>query len=136
MSHAFENYLKSKGIERQTSAPNAHQQNGRAERINQTILKKAEAICHASGCPKSWWNICAVHVYNQTPLRRTQWQMPYENLYDIKPDIQYFPQAHLSQWIPGGFLGFLPNPGKISGSPKIFLVCSQPTPSPFPAHSH
>ena len=31
MSHAFENYLKSKGIERQTSAPYAHQQNGRAE---------------------------------------------------------------------------------------------------------
>ena len=47
MSHAFENYLKSKGIEQQTSAPYAHQQNGGAERINQTILKKAEAICHA-----------------------------------------------------------------------------------------
>src|SRR5258707_15869378 len=43
-SKDFDAMLKSKGIIRQTSAPHIHQQNGRAERINNTILEKSEAL--------------------------------------------------------------------------------------------
>src|SRR6266568_3859302 len=43
-SHEFNNYLQSKGIVRQQSAPHIHQQNGRAERLNQTLLEKVEAM--------------------------------------------------------------------------------------------
>ncbi|HYT42409.1 MAG TPA: hypothetical protein VEP90_08680, partial [Methylomirabilota bacterium] len=54
-SHEFNNYLQNKGIVRQQSAPHAHQQNGRAERLNQTLLEKAEAMQTNSSLPKSWW---------------------------------------------------------------------------------
>src|SRR5258705_133483 len=54
-SKEFDTMLKSKGIIRQTSAPHIHQQNGRTERINNTILEKSEALRTYSGCPQSWW---------------------------------------------------------------------------------
>ena len=34
-----------------------------------------------------------------TPLRRTQWQTPYENLYDIKPDIHYLKTFGCKAWV-------------------------------------
>ena len=43
-SHEFENYLKSRGIIHEFSAPYVHQQNGRAERINRTLREKAESM--------------------------------------------------------------------------------------------
>jgi transposase InsO family protein len=43
-SKKFDDLLASKGIVRQTSAPHIHQQNGRAEHLNDTILEKAESM--------------------------------------------------------------------------------------------
>ena len=47
-SKKFDELLATKGIVRQTSAPHIHQQNGRAERLNDTILEKSEKIGRAS----------------------------------------------------------------------------------------
>ena len=52
-SHEFDSFLKQKGIIRELSAPHIHQQNGHAERLNDTILEKAESIRLDSHCPKS-----------------------------------------------------------------------------------
>ena len=80
-------------IKHELSAPHVHQQNGRAERLNETILKKANTLLLESGCPKSWWSFAfetAVHIYNRTPLRRTKWKTPYENMMKKKPDMSNF----------------------------------------------
>src|SRR6266478_1433061 len=42
-SHEFADYLKSKGIFHETSAPYISPQNGHAERISHTLKEKAEA---------------------------------------------------------------------------------------------
>ena len=93
VNHAFNEFLKSKGIKCQQTAPNTPQQNGRVECMNQTLTDKAEAMRLDAGCPKSWWEFSfrmAVHVYNWTPLKRTQWKTPLENLLNKKPDVSYF----------------------------------------------
>jgi len=101
-SHEFDAFLNEKGIMRQHSAPYIHQQNGRAERINQTLMEKAETMRMNSSCPRTWWEFAidaAVHVYNQTPLQRTNWKTPYENLYKRKPDIKYFRTFGCLAWV-------------------------------------
>ena len=71
-SKKFDELLAAKGIVRQTSVPHIHQQNGQAERLNDTILEKSESMRMHAECPQSWWEFSfetAIHVYNRTPLR-------------------------------------------------------------------
>ena len=56
---------------------------------------------HAS-CPESWWEFSfetAIHVYNRTPLRRTNWSTPYENIFGKKPDVHYFKTFGCLAWV-------------------------------------
>ena len=43
-SKKFDELLAEKGIVRQMSTPHVHQQNGQAERLNNTILEKSESM--------------------------------------------------------------------------------------------
>ena len=91
-SKTFDKMLLDRGIEILQSIPYAHQQNGRAERIIRTLMEKAESMRHHACLPQSWWQFSvehAVHVYNQTPLRRLNWQTPYELLYGERPSIDH-----------------------------------------------
>ena len=94
--------LASKGIVRQTSAPHIHQQNGQAEHLIDTILEKSESMRTHAECPQSWWEFSfetAVHVYNRTPLRQTNWKTQYENIFGKKPDVQYFMTFGCLTWV-------------------------------------
>ena len=41
----------------------------------------------------------AVHVYNRTPLRRTLWKTPLENLTGKKPDVAYLCVFGCEAWV-------------------------------------
>ncbi|EJF56314.1 rve-domain-containing protein [Dichomitus squalens LYAD-421 SS1] len=104
-STAFTDMLKDRGIERIPSAPNIHEQNGRAEQIIRTIMEKGEAMRHDACIPQSWWEFSfehAAHVYNRTPMQRLNWRTPYEVLHGSKPDI-----SHLRVFGRGAYV-FLP----------------------------
>jgi hypothetical protein len=84
-----------------------HQQNDHAERFIQTIVEKAQAIRLEACIPQNWWEFAvnyAVHVYNQTPLKRSSndYKMPFERLHRTKPDV-----AHLRFFGCGAYV-FLP----------------------------
>ena len=69
------------------------QQNGCAERFNQTIIEKAQAMRFTACLPQSWWEFCvlhAVHLYNRTPSQQLNWLTPYEMLYGSAPDVSHF----------------------------------------------
>ena len=91
-SKAFEKMLKDRGIKIPQSISYAHQQNGRAERVIRTIMEKAESMQLQACIPQSWWEFSVehtVHVYNRTPLRRHNWQTPYQLLYGHRPSINH-----------------------------------------------
>ena len=48
-------YMTENGIETQTSMPDTLQQNGRAERFQQTIVNGAEAMWHHAGLSNGFW---------------------------------------------------------------------------------
>ena len=52
-TNPLDKYCKDRGIIQEFSAPYAHEQNGKAERNNRTILYSVRSILHAIGLPKS-----------------------------------------------------------------------------------
>ena len=89
----FKTYCQNYGIQHQTSSPDTPQQNGRAERWQQTIMNKARSILLSSPLPNTfWWHAVkyAIHTYNRTPASRLKWKTPIE-LWDGKsPDVSGF----------------------------------------------
>jgi hypothetical protein len=101
-NNSLDKIFASKGIVHEYSAPHIHTQNGRAEALNRIILEKAESMHTHAECPQSWWEFsfhAAVHIYNRTPLRRTQWSTPYWNIFGKKPDVQYFKTFGCLAWV-------------------------------------
>ena len=91
-STAFLTMMKEKGITVLQSVPYAHQQNGRAERLNRTLSDKAESLRLQACLPPSWWEFAldhATHVYNRTPMKRLEWRTPSEWLTGIRPSIDH-----------------------------------------------
>ena len=75
------------------SVPHMHQQNGRAERLNRTLIEKAQALRFEACLPQSYWEFSvefAIHVYNRTPVKRIAWRTPYEVLNGKIPDISHW----------------------------------------------
>ena len=82
--------------------------------MNQTLTDKAESMRLDAHCPKSWWEFAfetAVHVYNRTPLRRTLWKTPLENLTGKKPDVAYLRVFGCEAWV---FIPQEKHPDKLS----------------------
>jgi hypothetical protein len=95
------NFFAPLGITHEFSVPDSHQQNGVAERWNQTIYTMARcARLHFNVCEYFWPYAIryAVHVYNRTPHSSlpyppssgSQLMTPYEALKGTKPNISYF----------------------------------------------
>ena len=83
MSKEFDSYLRDKGIEHETSVPMMPQQNGRAERWQQTIVRHAEAMHHYADLSDGFWKLAvdtAIHVVNRLPRKRLNWKTPIELL--------------------------------------------------------
>src|SRR5258708_7905770 len=70
--------------------------------MNINKMCKAEAMKLDASLPKSWWEFSiemAVHIYNRTLLRHTEYKMPIENLNGSKPDISYFKVFGCEAWV-------------------------------------
>lgn len=54
-SNNFRKYLTADGIINQTSAAHTPQQNGRAERMNRTLIERAKSLLFDADLPKCYW---------------------------------------------------------------------------------
>lgn len=85
------NYFKSTGIQHQTSVPYSPQQNGKAERLNRTIIEKARCLLIESGLPNKFWAeavYTSVYVLNRLPTRCIE-RTPEEIWTGKKPTVKY-----------------------------------------------
>ena len=98
--------VQKRGIQVLKSLPYVHQQNGRAERFNRTIMDKAQTLRLDACLPPSWWEFAvlhALHLYNRTLLHRPSWWTPFEGIHKSKPSID-----HLRVFGCGGYV-YLPD---------------------------
>ena len=74
-------WLHSKGIKFEPSAPRTQEQNGVAERSGGVIIEKTRAMRIAANLPHDLWKEIvntAVYLHNRTPRYAQGWKTPYE----------------------------------------------------------
>ena len=82
-------WLWSKGIVNETTAPYTAQQNGAAEKLNRTLLEKSRAMLSSSQLNQKWWPEAistANYMRNRLPYGE-KGRTPYEAWTGTKPDV-------------------------------------------------
>jgi len=86
----LQTYLRSKGITHEFSAPHTPQQNGVAERFNQTTHESALAMLEHAEMSKGFWPEAHEHanyVRNRSPTKALVRTTPNETFYGRKPSV-------------------------------------------------
>ncbi|KAJ9516319.1 hypothetical protein QJQ45_001056 [Haematococcus lacustris] len=84
-----QDWCSSKGIQQQLSAPYCPEQNGKAERLNRTIMQSTRSMLLTSGLPPGFWVDAARkanYVRNLLPITG-QSLTPWEAFYHRKPNL-------------------------------------------------
>jgi len=92
LSDDFKVFLNKEGITYQLSSPYTPEQNGLAERLNQTLIKKTRSLIFKANIPLYLWGeaaLAAVYIYNRSPHKALNYKTPYEYKYNKKPDISH-----------------------------------------------
>ena len=92
--------LEALGIHFRASIPYVHEENGRAERMNRTLVDHARAILKQAALGTYYWSYAlrtATYVYHKTIIMAIG-LTPFEKLYDRVPNI-----AHLRTFGVHGF---------------------------------
>ena len=87
----FEDNCKKKGIVHQTTVPYTPQQNGKAERLNYTLMDSARAILKARNLPDNLWAeaaVAACYLRNRAPAP-DGWTTCYGGMWNEKPDVSH-----------------------------------------------
>ena len=93
LSHDFNGFLKQEGIERELSVEYTPQQNGVAERANQTLVEMARCMLLQTNLPYTLWAeaVCtATYIRNRCPTKVLNDVTPIEVWTKKKPYVGYF----------------------------------------------
>ena len=89
VSNALTSWLESRGILHQLTVPYTPQQNGKAERLNRTIMDKVRSMLADAHLPKELWGEAtstANYLRNRTPASGMD-KTPWELFFNKKPDV-------------------------------------------------
>ena len=91
-SRAAVQYLKEHGIRWERSTPRTPQENGKAERMNRTLVEMARCLLIDAQLPKPYWEyaiMMAAYIRNRTPSSANEnGTSPYELLFGRKPNLR------------------------------------------------
>ena len=81
--------LSEAGVEHQTTVRYSPQQNGRAERLNRTLLEKTRCILFEAKLPKKMWAeaITTANYLRNVTATSVDDKTPYEAFHKVKPDL-------------------------------------------------
>ena len=90
----FTDMLNKNGIKREFTVPYTPQQNGKAERMNRTLVEMARCLLLESGLPDTFWAEAvqtANYIRNRCPSKSLKNNVtPYEIWHKEKPDVSNF----------------------------------------------
>ncbi len=89
VNRTLQDYLKRKGIVQQTTAPYSPEQNGKAERLNRTLVERVRSMLHGAKVSKELWGeavMTANRIRNCSPATGHS-KTPWELFYNVKPDV-------------------------------------------------
>ena len=88
----FKKYLKQRGILTEPTVPYTPQQNGKAERMNRTILDNVRAMLYHANLPLYLWAEAVstvVYLRNRSPTSSFKGATPYERWHGVKPNVEH-----------------------------------------------
>eukprot|EP00253_Pinus_taeda_P007785 PITA_07785 len=88
----FMNFCKQHGIIQQFTVPHSPQQNGVAERKNQTLVECARSMLQGKGISNGLWAEAintAVYLKNRSPTKCLGFKTPFEALFGLKPVVDH-----------------------------------------------
>lgn len=88
----FKQFLSSKGIQHETSAPFTQEQNGKSERENRTVVESARSMLYTKDLPLYLWAEAvntAVYILNRTSNSRSKDTTPFELWTNRKPTLKH-----------------------------------------------
>ena len=91
-SDEFNTHCEEHGILRELTAPHSPEQNGVAERKNQTVVEMARSTLKAKNLPNMFWGkaiVTAVYLLNLSPTKAVMNQTPYEAWQGRKPRVSH-----------------------------------------------
>jgi hypothetical protein len=89
---AFQEFCSDHGIERRFSAPYAPNQNGRAERLNRTLIEMVTSMMSTSKLPNYLWGealLTAAYLKNLSPHSSIEGKTPEEAWSGKKPSVRH-----------------------------------------------
>ena len=92
LSHRFRDWCRTMGITHNKSVPHTPQQNGKAERLNETLNNHARAMLLHYNLPKSLWShalLYAASIHNVT-LNKRLMVTPYQAFHKRVPNVRDF----------------------------------------------
>ena len=91
LSNYFQEFLTDNGISMSRSTPRSPEQNGKSERIIQTLMSMTRSMIKHAGLPDGYWCYaleCAVYIYNRSSHSSLPRQTsPYEAHYNVVPNL-------------------------------------------------
>ena len=91
-SNEFQNYLREEGIKHLTSVEYVAQSNGKAERLNRTLLEKVRTMLLTAKLEVYMWGaavLAANYLRNRSPCKTINFKTPYELMFDKKPSLSH-----------------------------------------------
>ncbi|KAJ3473669.1 hypothetical protein NLI96_g12886 [Meripilus lineatus] len=101
-SNEFKEYLASNGTIQRLTAHDSPQQNGKAERLNRTLVEHTRAMLIDAELPKSLWGEALMHatfLRNRTTTRSTPGSTPFEKATGNKPNLASVPRWGSKVWV-------------------------------------
>ena len=92
LSTEFKEYLRAEGIRHELTIPKTPEQNGKAERMNRTLVESIRSMLIDANLPKKFWAEClmtVVYLRNRSPTKAVPNMTPFEAWYGHKPDVSH-----------------------------------------------
>jgi hypothetical protein len=89
LNSELKTYYQSKGVVHETTAPYTPQQNGKAERLNRTLMERVRAMLYQSKLPEELWAeaiVTANYIRNRSPVKNKD-KTPWELFFGKTPDV-------------------------------------------------
>jgi transposase InsO family protein len=89
LNRELDRYFAGKGVLHQTTAPYTPEQNGKAERLNRTIMERVRAMLVESNLDQALWAEAAqtaAYIRNRSPTAAGD-KTPYELFFGTRPDV-------------------------------------------------
>ena len=91
-SNEFQKYLKDEGIKHNTSVAYVAQSNGKAERLNLTLIGKARTMLNSAMLDQNMWGsaiLTANYLRNRSPCKTINFQTPYKLMFNKNPNLKH-----------------------------------------------